>query len=91
MGSDYSTRMSSNVFDFHYSCLVVSIMKSLFRNDYRYTDDAIMLDVELNDVIKPIMEEYINNGFSPREVEYVAQSTVTLIALMFILEYKGKE
>lgn len=51
-------------------------MKSLFDNNFRYTNTAANLDAEANSVIKPIFDRYVDIGYSPREISCILSNMV---------------
>ena len=56
------------------------IDKSLFIkegiNRDRYTQQAIDMDTELRNAIKPILEKYARQGYSIRELAHIANTSI---------------
>lgn len=52
-------------------------MKSLYEEDARYIIDAINLWNDVTKAINPIFKNYIDKGYSIRDISHVAQATIT--------------
>lgn len=66
-------------------------MKNLYDENDRYTPDAQKLDDEAGNLIFPLMQKYINLGYSAREIAHVVCSSVGLIECELILSNPKKE
>jgi hypothetical protein len=55
--------------------------KSLYDDDYRYTEDANKLDIQCGDALQPIIRQWCNKGYSPREILGLVITTVHTICL----------
>lgn len=62
-------------------------MPSLFNEKSRYTDGGKLLTKQVNDVLMPLFEEYIEKGHNPIEISHIIKSTVTDIELETILGF----
>jgi hypothetical protein len=60
-------------------------MNSLYDKNWRYTIDADRLDRAVNAAIQPIFQEFLKEGFSPREISHLIQQVVTDIECESIL------
>ena len=49
------------------------------ENGYKYTDHANSLDKQCHIALKPIVEMWVEMGYSPREIETVIQSAVATV------------
>ena len=64
-------------------------MKRLYNDtDERYVDEGSNLDYEISQAIRPIMERYISEGYSIRDVISIAQEVVWGVGLEFLLTLK---
>jgi hypothetical protein len=60
--------------------------KHLFRADNAYCIDAQELDRETIQAVKKIFEKYVEEeGYPPREVEYVMTKAISDLSLSFTL------
>jgi hypothetical protein len=55
--------------------------KSLYDNDYRYTDEALKLDGQSDSALRPIVKEWCDKGYSPREIMQIIKSAVDVLCL----------
>ena len=62
--------------------------KSLFDKNYRYKKETNNLVDKVSKVLEPIFNEYIDKGFSPREIEYIISETSHDLCLTKILDIK---
>lgn len=62
-----------------------SKMKSLYDENAKYTSDALALDRESARLIKPLMEEYVAKGYSPREVAHLINDSISLEGTEMVL------
>jgi hypothetical protein len=46
-------------------------MKSLYDSEHRYTVEALELNERVYRALKPIFEEKVAEGYSPREISHV--------------------
>lgn len=53
----------------------------LFDMNHRYTQTALDFENEIYQAIRPIMDRYIQAGFSPRDLFYLAQMAASDISL----------
>lgn len=60
-------------------------MKSLYDKNWRYTKDGDSLDRVTNNVLAPIFREWVEQGYSPREISHLMQQIVTDIECETIL------
>jgi len=61
-------------------------MKRLFDENDRYTEEANKLSGRVYNRLRPIIEEMAEEGFSIRDIEYIAQRDVTDICLNLLLD-----
>lgn len=55
-------------------------MKTLFHPKwFSYNEKAAKLDEEVHKAIEPIVEKWIDAGYSPREIESIMFSTMSMI------------
>jgi hypothetical protein len=73
-------------------------MKSLFIQDedpinrYRYNADGQALDTETHKAISAVFEKFVEDGFSPREISHIMQSSIMEHELeAIILPYDEKK
>jgi hypothetical protein len=54
-------------------------MKSLLnKTDFTYEREAVSLNREVNEVISPIIEKWVEKGYSPREIQIIILDAVSL-------------
>ena len=58
----------------------------LFDENDRWTQKAMDLDTEIRAVIAPIILKFIDEGYSPRDIEYVASQTAHDIVILEMLK-----
>jgi hypothetical protein len=63
-------------------------MKSLYREIFRYTDDADRLDYSVMQLLRPIFDIYVKAGYSPREISHLIMGTITELELSAVLDKK---
>ncbi len=61
-------------------------MKTLYRDDYRPSCSALDLCQVTREVLKPIFDDYLSEGYSPREISQLMQSEITILELEAVLE-----
>ena len=68
--------------------------KTLFQEDFRYNQDGIRLTNLTDQAVGKIFKEYVDNGFSPREIFTIMASVVSDHMCGSVLEHsyqlKGK-
>lgn len=62
--------------------------KSLFNKDWRYTEAAIELSSKFDIFFSGIFAEYVEAGYSPREIQSIAHSAVGFAACCQVLDKK---
>ena len=60
-------------------------MKSLFGDDYRYSEYGLELDREAASHLKDLFDKYLNLGYSPREISHIIQGSVRDLELEAVL------
>lgn len=55
-------------------------MDSLFK-DEKLTHDGVELEKKIMDAVSPILDEYFSAGYDGIDIEHIASSTVSLLAL----------
>lgn len=60
-------------------------MAALYDKNHRYTPMAEILESRVNDAIKPIFDDMVKNGFSPREISHIIKQAVCDIELTVVL------
>jgi hypothetical protein len=65
-------------------------MKSFFDENWRYTEAAIRFDAAIIKAIRPIMDRYITEGYSPREMIALITSTTVELDAEIVLTKKGR-
>lgn len=55
--------------------------KNLFTETGRYTSEAVVLEAEVTTALAPIFKKYLDQGYSSREIEYIASAASSDIAL----------
>ena len=63
----------------------------LYDENYRYTSDANLLDETVREVLEKTFNEYLETGYSPREISQIMQAAVETLELVTILgiQYKN--
>lgn len=51
-------------------------MKSLFDSNHKYTQEAISLDTTISKAMREAFQQYIAQGYSPREVALIAYHAI---------------
>lgn len=62
--------------------------KQMFNRKYRYSEDATTLAKQVSDAIYPIFKQYLEKGYSPRDIDIVISNEVNDICLESILDIK---
>jgi hypothetical protein len=57
--------------------------KSLFDSD-KYTEESRVLDQKASDLLEPLFKEYIEKGYSIREISHVIHSAVNYVEIMLV-------
>ena len=65
-------------------------MESLFTSQDSYTLEGHELDIAVALAIKDIFKNFVDRGFSIRDIEYIMQHSVTDMALNFLLNLQTK-
>jgi hypothetical protein len=61
-------------------------MKSLFNDSFEtYTKDALQIAKETQDVIRPIFEKWVSEGYKHRELEYIMSDEIAMLGAEFRL------
>jgi hypothetical protein len=55
--------------------------KSLFTEYEKYTNDANNLDDDVQEALQPILDKYLDKGYTVREIEYIMLWSVNEIGL----------
>lgn len=64
-------------------------MKTLFIGEGSfYTGEALSITRSVCDVCKPIMDEWVQQGYSPREIAYTMTLAITDLSLDVLLGLK---
>lgn len=67
-------------------------MQSLYREtDHRYTPEADELDRRAATVIRPLFNEFVQKGFSPREIAHILQGCVTEWELEHVIGWANND
>jgi hypothetical protein len=66
-------------------------MKSLFNDKDKYTKEADDLDRKTTKLIEELFDEYVNNGFSIRDIASVMKESIHMFMLMKILRSSRKK
>lgn len=61
-------------------------MKSVYDENDRYGVDANRLDQATHQLLKPLFEEWVKNGFSVRQISHVMQGSVIDLELTHMLD-----
>lgn len=65
-------------------------MKRLFNDtDERWTEEGIDLHAQLHKAIQPVIKDWVENGYSIRDIQLIAQGTVHDITLSELLDKRG--
>lgn len=51
-------------------------MKSLFDGNHKYTQEAINLDASISKALRDAFQQYIAQGYSPREISLIAYHAI---------------
>jgi len=60
-------------------------VKKLFDKNERYNKESHKIDSEFYRAVKPILERYAKEGYSLRELSYIAQNSVRDAELEFLI------
>jgi hypothetical protein len=52
-------------------------VKRLFKDDDRYSPEATQLVDETHDMVKPLFEKWVQQGYSVRDISYIMQATIS--------------
>ena len=65
-------------------------MKNVYDQNDKYGPEASELDQSVYKVLKPIFTEWVNKGYSPRQLSHVMQGTITELELFHMIgDHKG--
>lgn len=65
-------------------------MKRLFNEtDERWTNEGIELSEQLHKAIQPVIKDRIENGYSIRDIQLIAEAAIADIVLSELLEKRG--
>jgi hypothetical protein len=63
------------------------VANSLYHEEtWRYTDEAISLSNRASILLRPLIEEFIEKGYSPREIAHVIEGAVVELELDAVLD-----
>ncbi len=60
-------------------------MKTLYTSEYRYTIQANELDDLTHSALRGIFQEFLNQGYSPREISQVMHAAVNDFEVVSVL------
>jgi len=63
--------------------------KSLYDASYRYAEDALRLDARIGKEVSQVFAEYMQLGYSPREIGTVLHAAIHEAELEQVLTFKG--
>lgn len=63
-------------------------MKSLFNENFRYTDEANAVAVSASIACRHIMDEWAGYGYSPREIAYIMKWAISDLELEKLIEMR---
>lgn len=67
-------------------------MRSLYNStDLTFTDDALNLECAFKEEVRPMFEDMVARGFSPREISHFLATCVWDLELICVLDIKYKE
>lgn len=66
-------------------------VKSLFREDDRFTPEAMRLDVDITNVLEPIFKAWYEKGYLAREISHICILAVNMIEGLLILDSERAE
>lgn len=61
--------------------------KRLFDKDDRYTAEAQALDNEVCSALKDIIDKYVKEGYSIRDIEYIAGTAAGTMCIIQVLNW----
>lgn len=62
-------------------------MKSLYDENFRYTEAAVEIDYEVTEAVKYLFRNSVREGYNPREVSHVMQSAIATLELEEVLNH----
>lgn len=65
-------------------------MKRLFDEEDCYTTAALDFDLQISQAVEKIMQEWVENGYSVRELSLIAQSAVHMCECKLAIECRLK-
>jgi len=65
--------------------------KELFDENERYKEGASLIDIEVYNLLLPVFERLIKEGYKIRQIEYIMRASVLDISLDEILNLRAKE
>lgn len=60
----------------------------LFNDNETYTDDANYLSERVAELLRPVIDDYIEQGAKAREIAYIIEQEVACLTLAHILTRK---
>jgi hypothetical protein len=60
-------------------------MKTLFDKNNRFSPDCENLDYQIEIALRPIFDQFVNMGYSPREISHVVNLTAMNLEMEEIL------
>lgn len=60
-------------------------MKTLFDNNFRYTNDALTLEDIVTSHLKHVFKKHVEEGFSPREISLIMQSAIAMLEMEAVM------
>lgn len=60
-------------------------MKTLYDKNGKYTHEANVYDRKIEDAIRDIFNEYVAQGYSPRELSHLAHGAVSMLETIAML------
>jgi hypothetical protein len=61
------------------------VAKRLFDENSKYNQDANRLDRMMANVVRPLVKQFMEEGFCPRDIEYVLDGAVSMEVLSAIM------
>jgi hypothetical protein len=60
-------------------------MKTLYDKNAKYTHEANVFEMKIENAIRDIFNEYVEHGYSPRELSHLAMGAVFQLELIAML------
>ncbi len=64
-------------------------MKSLYEENFNYSSEALKLDIEFINLVVPLFEHWIEQGYSPREIESIMHGALYEIACIQCIQLRS--